>query len=157
MWWYGLNRGAASSWQFEHSSSVSERGEPPERGQEDSLHSVCPLFRDFTIVYILPQVLINLSRCVLVHLQSRMEGWDERYTLIGDIFLDLVYLSFLLLYFGGSLIGGSTVYTKIIVIVSGTPYEGFHQLCCPSYCRSTGKNTLYNPSCNMSHKTILCA
>jgi hypothetical protein len=35
------------------------------------------------------QVLLNLSHCLLVHLQSRMEGWDERQTLIGDIFLDL--------------------------------------------------------------------
>lgn len=36
------------------------------------------------------QVLLSLSHCLLVHLQSRMEGWDERRTLVGDIFLDLV-------------------------------------------------------------------
>ena len=36
------------------------------------------------------QVLINLSQCLIVHLQSRMEGWDENRTLIGDIFLHLV-------------------------------------------------------------------
>jgi hypothetical protein len=36
------------------------------------------------------QVLLNLSHCLLVHLRSRMEAWDERITLIGDIFLDLV-------------------------------------------------------------------
>ncbi|CAI8018890.1 Intersectin-1, partial [Geodia barretti] len=35
------------------------------------------------------QVLLNLSHCLLVHLHSRMEGWDERITLIGDLFLDL--------------------------------------------------------------------
>jgi hypothetical protein len=35
------------------------------------------------------QVLLRLSHCLLVHLQSRMEGWDERHTLMGDIFLDL--------------------------------------------------------------------
>ena len=80
-------------------------------------------------------MLLNLSRCLLVHLQSRMEGWDEGHTLIGDIFLDLVSYHLSL----SRALGRCMTYFGVPVnSATGTSHEGVHQLRHPPHLWSTG-------------------
>ncbi len=40
------------------------------------------------------QPLLSLADSLIMQLKSRMEGWDDRYTRIGDIFMHMVSASF---------------------------------------------------------------